>query len=141
MYYQATWLFNALVTGDMLNKEWRQAIDTLQTAPIDPRQSIYFYMLCSNRNLKEAVSPVAAISEHWSERRKQEYEQGVRKHIEDQGTIMRHQKNELDLRDARIEDLQKKLQETERDIAHLYDIFPRGLVRRLGSLKRKIFRK
>ncbi len=138
MYYQATWLFNALVTGDMLDKEWRQPLDTLQTAPIDSRQSIYFYMLCSNRQLQEAVSPVAAISEHWSERRKQEYEQGVRKHIEDQGAIMQHQKNELEHRNATIAELQRKLQATERDIAHLYNLLPAGLVRRLSSLKRKI---
>jgi ubiquinone/menaquinone biosynthesis C-methylase UbiE len=120
-YFQGTWLYNALVEPKMLSETWRDAIDTMQTAPIPSSKSIYFYMLCSNRKLTESVTPVAAISEHWSERRKQEYEGSVRKHIEDQGAVMKHQVNEIASRDARIAELEKQLQTTQKRFAHLYD--------------------
>lgn len=93
-YYQATWLYNALLDKSQLGSEWEESINTIQTAPIPTKQSIYFYMICSNRTINETVKPLAAISEHWSARTLQENEKGLRKHIEDQGSIIQHLENE-----------------------------------------------
>lgn len=136
-YFQGTWLYNALVEPKMLSEAWRDSIDTMQTAPIPSSKSIYFYMLCSNRKLTESVAPVAAISEHWSERRKQEYEGSVRKHIEDQGDIVKHQVNEIASRDARIAELEEQLQGTQQRLARFYNSLPGKVVRRLRSFRKR----
>jgi ubiquinone/menaquinone biosynthesis C-methylase UbiE len=67
-YFQGTWVYNALVTEDMLSKEQTFSITTMNTAPINRDKSIYFYILCSNRKITETVKPIAAISEHFSAR-------------------------------------------------------------------------
>ncbi len=112
-YFQGTWLYNALLDEKMFTAEWESSVRTMQTAPADLKKCIYFYMLCANRKLTddETVKPLAAISEHWSARRIQEYEQSIRKHIEDQGEIMKHHENTLSQKDVEIESLQKQLKE------------------------------
>lgn len=108
-YFQGTWLYNALLTKEQLSGEWEAPINTMQTAPISTKKSIYFYMLCSNRKLTESVESLAAISEHWSQRSLQEYEQSVRKHIEEQGAIMRHQQDLLNENAKQIKGLQREM--------------------------------
>lgn len=105
-YYQATWLYNALLDENGLGTEWENDIRTLQTAPIDRKKSIYFYMLCSNRKLTESVKPLAAVSEHYSARSLQDYENSVRNHIEEQGKIIKHLENKV--HDAEAIELQLK---------------------------------
>lgn len=95
-YFQATWLYNALLREDQLSKEWVKEVETLQTAPVDKKKATYFYMLCSNRDITESLSSVSAISEHWSAKQAQDYESSIREHIEDQGKIIVHLKNSLD---------------------------------------------
>lgn len=104
-YYQATWLYNALVDKDGLGTEWQAQIQTMQTAPISPKKSIYFFMLCSNRALSETVEPIAAISEHYSARSNQEYEKSVRKLIEEQGAIILHQENQVKQLEVRLQNI------------------------------------
>lgn len=94
-YFQGTWLYNGLFTEKELNGEWEAPIQTMQTAPITPKQAIYFYMLCANRKVTESVSSVSAIGEHYSERRRQEYETSVRKHVDDQAAIIKHLENSV----------------------------------------------
>lgn len=67
-YFQATWLYNALIDEKLLGTEWRQPIDTMNTAPIGPEKAIYFFMLCSAKEIKQSVVPLGAISEHFSQR-------------------------------------------------------------------------
>lgn len=111
-YYQATWLYNALVDKTKLGSEWQEKIETMQTAPVTPKKSIYFYMLCSNRLISESLKPLAAISEHYSERQMQEYEKSLRKHMDEQAKIIQHLDNErhrllgeIQAKDAEIEKL------------------------------------
>ena len=94
-HLQATWLYNAILDEHQLNKEWDMPIRTIQTAPVPTTRAIYFQLLCSNRDITETIEPLGAISEHWSERRKQENDAAIREHIEEQGRIIRHLENEL----------------------------------------------
>jgi len=96
-HLQATWLYNAILDEQQLGTEWDMSIRTIQTAPVLPAKAIYFQMLCSNREITEVIEPLGAISEHWSERRKQENDAAIREHIEEQGRIMKHLENELNI--------------------------------------------
>lgn len=111
-YYQTTWLYNLLSDKSDLSNEWYKEIPTLQTAPTKVNRALYFFLLCSNRNITEKVTPKSAISEHWSARSLEEYEKSIRDHINDQAKLI----NELDLslkimngRYKRLEGLYNKL--------------------------------
>lgn len=108
-YYQATWLYNGLFPASLTTTEWEKSIPTMQTAPIDNKKCIYFYMLLSNREISEEVEPLAAISEHWSERSIQEYENSVREHIEEQGKIIKHLENTINNNDQQIQQYSHRL--------------------------------
>lgn len=102
-YYQATWLYNALLDEKQLGSEWRTPIDTMNTAPVDPKKAIYFFMLCSARAIKESVSPLGAISEHWSQRQVSEKEAATQKELEQlqakvhaQEVLLSQQSQEID---------------------------------------------
>lgn len=82
-YFQVTWLYNALMKNKEINSEWHQNISTINTAPVNANKAIYFYMLCSNRDIKENIEPLAAISEHWSERSILEHNKEMDKYIKD----------------------------------------------------------
>ena len=108
-YYQATWLYNALLDEKMLASEWNEKISTIQAAPIQANRSIYFYMLCSNSKIINSISPIAAISEHWSERSKQSHEASVRQHIEEQGQVIRHLENKVNEQRHNLEKINNQL--------------------------------
>lgn len=109
-YFQATWLYNALVDEKRLTKEWVAPIETMQTAPVNLDKCIYFYMLCANRPIQESIEPIAAISEHWSERTRQINEQSIREHIEEQGAIIKHLENSVTQKEAELEQAKVELQ-------------------------------
>jgi len=109
-YYQGTWVYNALIDESAMTTEWEAQINTMQTAPIDLDKCIYFYMLCSNRKVTETVTPIAAIAEHFSERKVQEYEISVRKHMDDQAGIIKHLENEIAGKDKELAEVKLRLQ-------------------------------
>lgn len=137
-YYQGTWLYNALVDEAHFTGEWDENMRTLHTAPVPLDRCIYFYMLCANRPLDESVAPIAAISEHWSARHIQEYEQGVRKHIEDQGAIMKHHENTIADKDAEIASLRSRVTHLEGNLNRLRDSLPGKVYTKAVGIKRKI---
>lgn len=94
-YYQATWTYNAIFPEYKLSSDWEGKITTINAAPIKKSKCIYFYMLCSSRKLTEKLKPISAISEHYSARSIQKYENSIRKHIDEQGKIIKHLENEL----------------------------------------------
>ncbi len=102
-YFQATWLYNALLDEKQLGGEWRGPIDTMQTSPVGPEQAIYFFILCSSRQITESVEPIGAISEHWSQRQVSEKEQATQQQLDElkakvhaQEVLLSQQTNELD---------------------------------------------
>lgn len=137
-YYQATWLYNALLEEQDISGEWRAPLETIQTAPIPLEKCIYFYMLCANRPIGETVTPLAAISEHHSARKLQEYDASVRNHIEEQGAVMKHHENTLAEKDAQLAKLQAELDQTKRSLVRLRDSLPGKLYTKVHGIKRRL---
>ncbi|HSH55351.1 MAG TPA: class I SAM-dependent methyltransferase [Candidatus Limnocylindrales bacterium] len=136
-YYQGTWLYNALVPEEKMMAEWSGPIETIHTAPISLEKCLYFYLLCSNRDIYEEVKPLAAISEHWSERRKQETEESIRSHINEQGAIIRHHEDSLIRKDAEIQIIIKELEATRKELARIKRSLLGRAYKKLSTIKRK----
>jgi len=109
LYYQGAWLYSAIFDQGPLSSEWLKQIDTLNTAPIKPDESVYFLLVCSNKTLKQKVRSLAAISEHWSARKHEDYEESVRRHIDEQAKIIEHLKNRAESAERRSAELEKTI--------------------------------
>jgi len=106
-YYQSTWLHNMISVEQDMTKDWERTIHTIQTAPASIDKALYFYFLCSNRKINESVTPLAAISQHYSAREVQEYEESVRAHIEEQGKVMQDLEQRLNILQGRYRRIEK----------------------------------
>lgn len=80
-YFQATWIYNALLDEKNLTNESTILASTFNLAPIDLRKALYFYFLCSNRPINEVVEPTGGLSEHWSDRKMLEKNKEMDKYI------------------------------------------------------------
>lgn len=97
-YFQATWLYNALLDIKQLGGEWRMPIDTMQTAPVTANRAIYFFMLCSAKPIAQDVAPIGAISEHWSQRQvseRQKYYDALEAKVHAQDILLRQHETDL----------------------------------------------
>lgn len=93
-YFQSTWKYVAIGS----EKELAGDIDgaTLNLTKKTREQHLYFYLLCSNRKIKETVNHIAALGEHYSDRQ-----------LHEQDLI--HEARERDL-SSRIDQLMKDLE-------------------------------
>ena len=73
-YYQTTWISNMISDGSMMTQEWQGSVELMQVAPVKNEQFLYFYFLCSDRNIAETIDNLVVLGEHWSERKKVEME-------------------------------------------------------------------
>ncbi|MEX0881316.1 MAG: methyltransferase domain-containing protein [Candidatus Saccharimonadales bacterium] len=64
-YFQSTWLYNSILSKDLLSKNWVREIKTMFTVNSNPKEAVYFIFLCSNRPLPSPRS-VGAVSQPWS---------------------------------------------------------------------------
>ena len=108
-YFQATWLYNALIDEKLLGTEWRQSIDTMNTAPVSPEKAIYFFMLCSAQEIKQSVVPLGAISEHWSQRQISEQAANTQKHVDELEAKVHAQEVLISQKEDQIGHLQREL--------------------------------
>jgi ubiquinone/menaquinone biosynthesis C-methylase UbiE len=67
-YFQATWKYVAIGSDKFMQQEGLISTPTLGLAPLQPDQYLYFYLLCSNRAIKEKVDSIAALGGHYSDR-------------------------------------------------------------------------
>ncbi len=67
-YFQATWKYVAVGSEKQLGTEAEIDLPTINLAPVNPAEYLYFYLLCSNRKITEKVVPQAALGEHYSDR-------------------------------------------------------------------------
>jgi ubiquinone/menaquinone biosynthesis C-methylase UbiE len=65
-YFQGTWVANAILDNKSFTKTAEMEAKTLQLAPKELAQALYFFILCSDREIDEKIEPVVAISQHWS---------------------------------------------------------------------------
>ena len=73
-YYQATWISSLVGDQKLMSGEWDGSLRVSQTAPISPEKILYFYFLCSDREIAETIESHGVLGEHWSERKKVEAE-------------------------------------------------------------------
>jgi ubiquinone/menaquinone biosynthesis C-methylase UbiE len=137
-YFEGTWLYDALLSQDQITETWDKDIYTLQTAPVDLQKSLSFFVLCSNRAITESVSPRAAIAEHYSERTRQEYEQSVRKHMDDQAAIISHQQNEINHRTHDLEVATAELKVALEKLDHIKRLLPVKLYSKAAKIKKDL---
>ncbi len=76
-YFQGTWVFNAIVDEQILSKEISVEMPVTQLGPISTNKVLYFYILCSNREITETLAPSGVISQHWSAKAQQERDQEI----------------------------------------------------------------
>jgi ubiquinone/menaquinone biosynthesis C-methylase UbiE len=98
-YYQATWKYVALGSDAQLRGDHLQ-VATLNLAPPQPEQYLYFYLVCSNRKITEKLEALAAVGEHYSDR------QLLAAHIEHEQNIHKLQ-TDLHVAGAQFEELAK----------------------------------
>lgn len=110
-YYQTTWLYNAILPEASQSSEFEEKITTLNLAPVDNSKVLYFYMLCSNRQITEIINPYAAISEHWSTRDMLINNQKMDSYIK---KTIKHYENILVAKDLQIEKLNDSYHELQR---------------------------
>lgn len=67
-YFQSTWKYVSIDSADKLEKKGEVDIKLLNLSNKTREQHLYFYLLCSNRDIKEEVRPIAALGEHYSDR-------------------------------------------------------------------------
>lgn len=67
-YYQSSWVYSALLSGQQLTKQSDITVDTSNNAPISEDQSLYFFVVCSNKPIQNHIPPTGAISQTWSAR-------------------------------------------------------------------------
>lgn len=67
-YFQGTWIYSALLDELAISKEGSIAVSTYNHAPLKPKNYLYFFLLCSNRQITEKVENIGSIAEHWSAR-------------------------------------------------------------------------
>ncbi len=120
-YFQATWIYNALLQEKQMSEENLLSIPTRNVAPVETDKALYFYMLCANRKINEEVLPTAAISEHWSTRKTLEHNEEVGAYIK---KTIDHYEGILKAKEKQIEELNQHKQELDEfkgsKVWHLY---------------------
>jgi len=67
-YYQATWKYVAIGPDSLLQQSGELQLPTLNLAPPMAREYLYFYLVCSNRDITEKIKPLGSLGEHYSDR-------------------------------------------------------------------------
>ncbi len=88
-YYQGTWKYVAIGTDPQLKAPVID-IPTSNYAPLKRKQYLYFYILCSNREIRESILAGAAIGEHYSDRRYIGSQMQHEKNIQDYQQVVKH---------------------------------------------------
>lgn len=123
-YFQGTWLYSALLEEGKISREESFKLDTLNAAPLKPKNYLYFFMLCSNRKISESITDFAVISEHWSARKNQEKESLTQQHITNVTDSLKaaekyatELQESLTLKDQHIKNLESQLARIKSTIA------------------------
>jgi SAM-dependent methyltransferase len=70
-YFQATWKYVALGKSSLFDKEGPVNIKTLNLAPLSKDKYLYFYLVCSNREIDEKLEAIGATGGHYSDKENQ----------------------------------------------------------------------
>jgi len=139
-YLQVDWVYSSIMDEAMVGKEWRGDIETLNRAPVGFEQALYFLIIASDTELDFKLSPLAVISEHWSERRNRETEMVFKKHMDDQAEIIRHFQNEAKHAQERATVFEKQLKSTIKELEDIKCSASRKVANKIKVAKSKLTR-
>ena len=137
-YFQGTWLYSILLDKERLESTWTEQVITTAAAPIKEKQSAYFFMLCSNREITESLDrPLGSFSENWSARTTYEETKSFYIALEERQNLLQAQ--QVALEDARsllvkneqeITKLQERNAELEKRYHHTESLYRRFIERK-----------
>jgi ubiquinone/menaquinone biosynthesis C-methylase UbiE len=67
-YYQATWKYVAIGSRQSVLDKGKVTYEIENYSSTLPKQCLYFYMICSNRDITETIEARGIIAEHYSDR-------------------------------------------------------------------------
>lgn len=73
-YYQGTWVCSAVADAETLSGAGPLGGRAFNLAPADPKEAVYFLVVCSDAELGSVVEPVVALGERWSARQIHEHD-------------------------------------------------------------------
>lgn len=92
-YSQATWAYVAIGPESLIRNEGLYNIPTHNFKPLEPEKDLYFYLLCSNRDVTEKIEPIAALGGHYSARELTDIFALNSKNIEDYQKVLKNAEN------------------------------------------------
>lgn len=119
-YYQGNWLYNGIFSKKGLETKWDKSLRTLQLANINTDQSIYMFLLCSNRAIDEEVEESGALSEHWSERKKVEEETKTEEQRQEHIATIRRLEKAIDMKHKEVVEALAQLSQRQHELQVIY---------------------
>lgn len=133
-YFQATWKYVNVGPASLLKQE-EINVPTLNLAPLDKEQSLYFYLICSNRKITEKIEPIAALGGHYSDRRIIGDQMSYLHELE----VRLNMLNELQEKyNADVSERDQRLEHLEREMKDIKSSRSYKLAHKLASAKRKM---
>jgi ubiquinone/menaquinone biosynthesis C-methylase UbiE len=135
-YFQSTWKYVAVGSEDDLGNDTATKVLNLTKKTRD--QHLYFYLLCSNREITETVEYTAAVGEHYSDRELQtkDYKQWKQK------KKLEEENSELKLlvadKSRHVEELKSVNKEKDRRIAEIIESRSYRLLNKARAVKHHI---
>ena len=106
-YFQSTWKYVAIGTEDELSHD--KSGEVLNLTKKNRDQHLYFYLLCSNRNISERIDFIAAVGEHYSDKQLQQKDMAYEEKISNLSGEITKSNNDLEEAHGHIIELQNQL--------------------------------
>ncbi|QQS71010.1 class I SAM-dependent methyltransferase [Candidatus Saccharibacteria bacterium] len=135
-YFQSTWKYVAVGSEHDLGSDTATKVLNLTKKTRD--QHLYFYLLCSNREITETVEYIAAVGEHYSDRELQtkDYKQWKQK------KKLEEENSELKLlvadKSRHVEELKNVNKEKDRRIAEITGSRGYRLLNKVRTVKHRV---
>ena len=139
-YYQATWKSVAIGEVDFLSGQKDSTITVQNLAPVQPSQYLYFYLVCSDEEIKNQIKPAVAFGAHYSDRQ-QHFEDlkmdRLSKEIEVKNNQIDHITKDINAKNLEISNLSARIQAIERTL--MYRSYRK--IKRIAHYKTKSIKK
>lgn len=128
-YFQSTWKYVAIGTEDELSHDTQGTVLNLTKKTRD--QHLYFYLLCSNRDISEKVDHIAAIGEHYSDRQLQKKTMSYEARLSESST-------EIEKLNSNLEEARDRLAQREEELNNIKQSNAYSLYTGMRSVKRRM---
>lgn len=99
-YHQATWAYVQISDDKFIGTEGASAqVEVHNFAPLKAQKYLYFYILCSNREIKEKINNIGGLGGHYSARELGEIFSHYQKQIDDHKYVLAQTKIQLKMRE------------------------------------------